>query len=147
MFDVDRKLRIYLAGCIYLTEYRKYVKENYNINIFEIIDPLDYEEWKSEELGEYQKIINTDLRLMWYCDILISDMSLGPTYGTASELALMHHSYRKATFVFNIKKEFINSPWLIGQSTKVFENVDDCFEYLKINYRKYFVKTPIDDLV
>lgn len=125
------KLKVYLAGSVHLNEYREYVKKNYDNNDFEVIDPLDYEEWEVEEQGNHQQIINTDLRLMNYCDVLIADVSLGPSFGTVSEIALMCHMLKKPIFVFNIPKEFDNNPWLIGQATITFKNVDECFKFLK----------------
>jgi nucleoside 2-deoxyribosyltransferase len=126
------KLKIYLAGSVNLTEYRKYVKETYgNDDRFEIIDPLEYEEWEVQEKGLYDKIIDTDCRLMKYCDILIADMSLGPTFGTVGEITLMKHLYNKPVFIFDVLDIHKNDPWLIGQATKVFENVDICFNYIK----------------
>lgn len=131
----ENKLKIYLAGSVHLTEYRKYVKDNYSNNeLFEIIDPLEHEKWEVQEEGKHQQIISTDKRLLYYSDILIADISLGPTFGTVGEITLMNHLYKKPVFTFNIPEKYKNDPWLIGQSTRIFDNVDKCFEYLmKLN--------------
>lgn len=130
---MKKNLKVYLAGCIYLVEYRAHVKENYS-KYFTIVDPLEYEEWEVQDKGKHNQIINTDKRLLNCCDILIADVSFGPTFGTTSEIALMKHLYFKPVFTFNIPEKYKNDPWLIGQSTKTFNDVDECFNYLKLEY-------------
>lgn len=135
---MEQDLKIYLAGHVQLVKYREYVKTKYkDSSDFVIIDPLDYEDWSVEESGQHQKIIDTDMKLLNFCDILIADISMGPTFGTVSEIALMNHLYKKPVFIFNIPDGFKNNPWLIGQSTGIFNSVDECFDYLKKNKQKY----------
>lgn len=128
----NSKLKIYLAGTSILNNYRNIVKEKYkDSDVFEIIDPFDYEKLRDYINNEHEKIINEDLELLNKADILIADMTLSPTFGTTSEIALMHHLFKKPVFIFNVPGKYINDVWLYGQSTKVFKNLNECLNYLE----------------
>lgn len=138
----NSKLKVYLAGSTNLIEYRKYVKNKYkNSEYFEIIDPLDYE----NEHSHYNKILETDIKLLTFSDVLIADLSLGPSFGTVSEISIMHNHLKKFVFTFNLLEEYKNNAWVLGQSTKIFNSVDECLEYLKENKEKYIsdIQKPV----
>jgi nucleoside 2-deoxyribosyltransferase len=134
-------LKIYLAGNVYETEYRKYVHETYydTLNIFDPLQKIeagiiniDFSKVFDKTLlftnEEITKIVECDKNAIIQCDILVAYIKK-PSFGTIMEIL---HSYNNQipVYVINPEKTFINDVWLKYHTTRFFETIDECFNHI-----------------
>ena len=63
------------------------------------------------------------------CDVLVAYVSRA-SFGTVQEIL---YCYERDIPVFVISKKHQDNPWLKHHTTKFFDYIDDCFEYLLKN--------------
>ena len=118
-------MRIYLAGWTKETFYRFYCHKNFSeCNGLQIIDPLKFADQTNPDL------VLLDKQLMDSCDVLVAYISRA-SFGTVQEIL---YCYERDIPVFIITpKKHQKNPWLKHHTTKFFNYIDDCFDYLLKN--------------
>ena len=134
-------LKIYLAGNVYETEYRKYVHETYydTLNIFDPLQKIeagiiniDFSKVFDKTLlftnEEITKIVECDKNAIIQCDILVAYIKK-PSFGTIMEIL---HSYNNQipVYVINPGGIFVNDIWLKYHTMRFFETIDECFNHI-----------------
>jgi len=127
---VNSPFKIYLSGAVKEVEYRKICKEyEFKNNKIEFVDPLDYDYSKVER---YKDIIDKDLKLIGECQAMVCFLR-DYTAGTLMEFmfARMHH---KPIFSVIINEDMLKDVWIIGNSSKVFTDLESLLQFLDYNY-------------
>ncbi|MCK5614684.1 nucleoside 2-deoxyribosyltransferase [Candidatus Pacearchaeota archaeon] len=143
----NEKFKIYLAGSVTETEYRKQTLEHYSDD-FNLFEPLreveeklmgfssgDIIERKVEITNEIRKtIVEEDKKAILTCDIVVAYMNKS-TGGTTMEVCYAH-DHNKPVYIINPEQNLVNDIWLVYHSEKFFSNIDECFEFLKSEQEK-----------
>lgn len=122
---------IYLAGAIQncsdsqCIDWRNEVK-NRLYNKYNILDPMD-RDYRGIEVESVKEIISGDEKDIDNSDIILAMAEL-PSWGTAMEIRDAFNWKNKQVIVVCSKDR--PSPWLIGNSHKIFKTLKEAIEYL-----------------
>ncbi|HQC61360.1 MAG TPA: hypothetical protein PLA60_03275 [Candidatus Pacearchaeota archaeon] len=137
----NKKPVIYLAGHVKEKEYRDYCIEKYSKD-FMLFDPIrEIDENVIRENNKYfnEKEIGLKISKLDKVAILNSDVLVAyirkPTFGTIMEI-FFAFTMDIDTYIVNENKQYENDYWLLSHSHKIFSNLDNCFNYLKIKLIK-----------
>lgn len=142
---------IYLAGAGNAFEYRKKCKDLYGKK-FRLFDPISDSDRLFEELNlgksikevfeEFEagnkNILNDDIKTsivindknnISECDILVAYVEKA-TFGTTMEI-LFAWERHKPVYVINPEMTLIEDIWLSYHTTRFFDSIEDCFEFLQ----------------
>lgn len=148
----DQKMKtIYLAGAGWAFDYRKECKDKYRKD-FELIDPIANSDDLFEAIGYNmtvseifdkeaktkkdcipmdvrEEIVADDKRCIIRSDYVVAFVEQ-PTFGTVMEIHFAN-TLKLPVFVINPELKLIDDVWLSVHTTMFFENVDECFTYIK----------------
>lgn len=141
------KKNVYLAGAFEENEYRFFCKKYYS-DVFNLIDPIndsskdilkDNNIEMNQETGKLyippevgQVIVDTDKDLIDSCYFIVAYVNR-PSFGTAMEICYAHENHIPV-FTINPNQQCKDDVWLRYHSTKIFESIEECFEWLKKYY-------------
>jgi nucleoside 2-deoxyribosyltransferase len=125
------KLRVYLAGPINgksdaeCREWREWFKR---CDMFEWVDPMDRDiRGREDDVELALATTNADLEEVESCDAIVANTSLGPGWGTASEMVWTWLAEKP---VISICGPNI-SPWVRKWSTEICRNKEAALQKLK----------------
>jgi len=129
-------VKVYLAGRAFETTYRKQVKKEYGKKL-ELIDPMiengvfvDTKNMKIQHNGAtVESIVETDKHLIDKSDILVAYINQY-TAGTMMEILYAYQQNKPVCLIVTPGKDFENDIWLSYHSTKIFFNVNECYDYI-----------------
>jgi len=124
------KTVIYMAGTISQHKYRREIKKQYG-NIYDIIDPFDYNKINNININDLCmhdkiQIVNIDKSNIDKCDIIIANVSDGPTFGTVMEIMYAYEN-DKLIYVIDTTNKYHNDIWLSAHADYIFESIFDCW--------------------
>lgn len=143
MFSEETKKlpRVYLAGCVIEDDYRDYVADEYG-ELLDIFDPMKeidnkitnithvkYME-KTEKLDDdvISKIVEEDKLALLKSDVFVAYMERYSA-GTIMEI-LSAWDNDIPVLIIDSKKTFRNDVWISYHTTKFFDDVDECFDFI-----------------
>jgi hypothetical protein len=134
---------IYLGGAIRDTAKDKDWRGEFTRVLSEkstILDPMQGKEWKNGKAYKFgwpcndHTIYDEDEWMMAKCNIIILNllaMDEGyPCIGSLIELGMNCKREGVLIFVISRSAEVINHPFVQRQATKIFDNTDDCLDYM-----------------
>lgn len=124
------KIQIYLSGKKEECRYRDYVKKNYSfLNLFDPIEEVD------SKIDSYEQIVINDKISIENSDLLVAYIR-ELSFGTIMEI---HHAwnFQIPVYVINPGKEYVDDVWLKYHTTRFFDNINECFDYIKYDMIKH----------
>jgi len=124
------KIQVYLAGKKDEFGYRDYVKKNYSfLNLFDPIEEVD------SKIDDYEQIVINDKIAIENSDIIVAYIN-ELSFGTIMEI---HHSwnFQKPVYVINPGGKYKDDVWLKYHTTKFFDKISECFDYIKYDMIKH----------
>ena len=129
-------LDIYLAGHSLEVEYRSYSKEKYG-DVLNVIDPMfengaiiDVEKKTVELTKTITEVVENDKALISKCHIIVAYIRK-ITFGTTMEILHAFNSNVPVYVILHPDVEHLrNDVWLFYHTTKFFNSIDTCFNYI-----------------
>jgi len=131
------KPRVYLAGYTQETEYREHVKKywGYHIDAFDPMTDIECD-WTngSPSVEDYFHIVDEEKATIETSDVVVAYIRRF-TIGTSMEIL---HAYNNNIPVLIIapNEKTERDLWLAYHSTKFFRTIDECFNYIKMNFNQ-----------
>jgi len=150
-----KKFKVYLAGSVKESGYRKYSLKNYSDD-FNLYDPLiEVEEgimgYNPGEIVQRKvditdkmvsTIVEEDKKAILTCDVVVAYMDVY-SCGTVMEI-LYAHTNNIPVYIINPNSQLLDDIWLKYHSEKFFGNIDAFFNFLKDEQEKHSKYEPID---
>lgn len=102
-----RKVRVYLAGYSFESEYRRDAKKNFG-DKFDLVDP--FTDNPAEGEADYKGIVEGDKELIWGCDCILAYINT-ISWGTAMEIIYAWEN-DIPVFIACINKAHANHHWV-----------------------------------
>jgi len=116
--------KIYLSRTLSAADvafkYPVHIYDHYS-GLLEIIDPLNW-----------QINVDDDIKHLKECDIFVGLVMGVPTFGTILEMSYAHRNNIPVYFI-NPTRQWLQDPWVKYHSTRIFDDVDKCYEEIIIS--------------
>ena len=124
------KIQIYLSGESNESEYREYVKKNYSF--LDFFDPIEEADFK---IDNHEQIVIRDKLAIEDSDILVAYVRV-ISFGTIMEILHAWDS-QIPVYVINPGGKFIGDIWLKYHTSRFFDTIDKCFDFIKYDMIKH----------
>jgi len=128
-------IRVYLAGNIFETRYRDYVKKTYGDKL-EILDPIsengaivDPIHEKINHIKSFDEIVENDKEMIYSSDIFVAIFNK-MSAGTIMEILYAWNRQIPVYLIIPPNSKFENDIWLSYHTTKFFYTTDSCYEHI-----------------
>ncbi len=130
------KIKVYLAGYVGESEFRKKFKE---VDIIDAIDPIEQsKELYRDIFNNYneesvKKIVENDKKLILESDLLIAYIRIGPTAGTSMEI-MYAFEHNIPVYIIDPTGRWKTDIWYNYHATRIFKSNDECIEFFENQY-------------